>query len=260
MAASYISVPRDLTKVKSKVMFNLTKRQLICFGMAVLIGVPSFFLMKTVMKTNTAVMGMMVIMMPFFFLAMYEKNGQPLEVILNHMIQAIFKRPKIRPYKTDNYYAVTHWTDFTETIVNQYLLSLPASNRECSRKDLYQFFKFAKRKRCIFTIPITDYRTREMPRVCEALTYQEQRMLYHKIKEDGVSFPYEALLTSLCFLHAVQSMRIKEIKLSAVNVERKVIHMKDVPDIYLMPIEIVLLIEYMQMRKEFPNNESCQVF
>lgn len=39
MAASYISVPRDLTKVKSKVMFNLTKRQLICFGMAVLIGV-----------------------------------------------------------------------------------------------------------------------------------------------------------------------------------------------------------------------------
>ena len=105
MAASYISVPRDLTKVKSKVMFNLTKRQLICFGMAVLIGVPSFFLMKTVMKTNTAVMGMMVIMMPFFFLAMYEKNGQPLEVFLHHFIQATFIRPKIRPYKTDNYYA-----------------------------------------------------------------------------------------------------------------------------------------------------------
>ena len=105
MAASYISVPRDLTKVKSKVMFNLTKRQLICFGMAVLIGVPSFFLMKTVVKTNTAVMAMMVIMMPFFFLAMYEKNGQQLEIILNHMIQTVFIRPKIRPYKTDNYYA-----------------------------------------------------------------------------------------------------------------------------------------------------------
>ena len=105
MAASYISVPRDLTKVKSKVMFNLTKRQLIRFGLAALIGVPSFFLLKTVVKVNTAVMGMMVIMMPFFFLAMYEKNGQPLEVILNHMIQAVFKRPKIRPYMTDNYYA-----------------------------------------------------------------------------------------------------------------------------------------------------------
>ena len=105
MAASYISVPRDLTRVKSKVMFNLTKRQLICFGLAALIGVPSFFLLKTVVKVNTAVMGMMVIMMPLFFLAMYEKNGQPLEVILNHMMQAVFKRPKIRPYMTDNYYA-----------------------------------------------------------------------------------------------------------------------------------------------------------
>ena len=105
MAASYISVPRDLTRVKSKVMFNLTKRQLICFGLAALIGVPSFFLLKTVVKVNTAVMGMMVIMMPFFFLAMYEKNGQPLEVVLNHMVQAVFKRPKIRPYMTDNYYA-----------------------------------------------------------------------------------------------------------------------------------------------------------
>ena len=48
---------------------------------------------------------MMMVMLPFFLLARYEKNGQPLEVILNHMIQAIFKRPKIRPYKTDNYYA-----------------------------------------------------------------------------------------------------------------------------------------------------------
>ena len=105
MAASYISVPRDLTKVKSKVMFNLTKRQLICFGLAALIGVPSFFLLKTVTAVNTAVMGVMVIMMPFFFLAMYEKNGQPLEVILGHIITSVFTRPKKRPYQTDNYYA-----------------------------------------------------------------------------------------------------------------------------------------------------------
>ena len=105
MAASYISVPRDLTKVKNKVFFNLTKRQLICFGTAVLLGVPSFFFMKSAVAVTIAVMGMMVIMMPFFFLAMYERNGQPLEVILDHMVQARFKRPRIRPYKTDNRYA-----------------------------------------------------------------------------------------------------------------------------------------------------------
>ena len=105
MAASYISVPRDLTKVKSKVMFNLTKRQLICFGLAALVGVPSFFLLKLAFSISTSVMIMMVIMMPFFFLAMYEKHGQPLEVFLKHFIQANFVRPKTRPYKTDDYYA-----------------------------------------------------------------------------------------------------------------------------------------------------------
>ena len=105
MAASYISVPRDLTKVKSKVMFNLTKRQLICFGLAALVGVPSFFLLKLAFSISTSVMIMMVIMMPFFFLAIYEKHGQPLEVFLKHFIQANFVRPKTRPYKTDNYYA-----------------------------------------------------------------------------------------------------------------------------------------------------------
>ena len=105
MAASYISVPRDLTKVKSKVMFNLTKRQLICFGVAALIGVPTFFLLKSIGSTSMAAMGMMVVMMPLFFLAMYEKNGQPLEVFLGHFIEANFTRPKIRPYQTDNYYA-----------------------------------------------------------------------------------------------------------------------------------------------------------
>ena len=104
--ASYISVPRDLTKVKSKVMFNLTKRQLICFTVAALLGVPSFFLLKKIGSTSMAAMGMMVIMMPLFFLAMYERNGQPLEVILKHVIQAKFIRPKIRPYQTDNYYAI----------------------------------------------------------------------------------------------------------------------------------------------------------
>ena len=105
MAASYISVPRDLTKVKSKVMFNLTKRQLICFGVAALIGVPTFFLLKSIGSTSMAAMGMMVVMMPLFFLAMYEKNGQPLEVFMGHFIQANFTRPKVRPYQTDNYYA-----------------------------------------------------------------------------------------------------------------------------------------------------------
>ena len=43
---AYVPVPKDLTKVKTKVMFNLTKRQLVCFGSGALIGVPLFFLLR----------------------------------------------------------------------------------------------------------------------------------------------------------------------------------------------------------------------
>lgn len=71
--AAYISVPRDLTKVKSKVAFNLTKRQLICFGTAALIGVPLFFLLRDSGGNSAATLGMMAVMLPAFFLGMYEK-------------------------------------------------------------------------------------------------------------------------------------------------------------------------------------------
>lgn len=103
---AYVPVPKDLTKVKTKVMFNLTKRQLICFGGGALLGVPLFFLLKGPAGTSTAAMCMVVIMLPFFLLAMYEKNGQPLEIIIGNILRVCFLRPKVRPYQTDNFYAV----------------------------------------------------------------------------------------------------------------------------------------------------------
>ena len=35
---AYVTVPKDLTKVKTKVALNLTKRQLVCFSMAAAVG------------------------------------------------------------------------------------------------------------------------------------------------------------------------------------------------------------------------------
>ena len=104
--AAYIPVPRDLTRVKSKVLFNLTKRQLVCFGLAALVGVPFFFLVKQTGNVTLAAMCMIVIMLPFFFFAMFEKDGQPLEVIAHHFIRSKFIRPKVRPYSTNNHYTV----------------------------------------------------------------------------------------------------------------------------------------------------------
>ena len=85
---AYVPVPKDLSKIKTKVAFNLTKRQIICFAAALAMGLP------------------LVVMLPCFLLAMYEKHGQPLEVVIKNVIQTKFIRPKERPYQTENFYAV----------------------------------------------------------------------------------------------------------------------------------------------------------
>lgn len=101
---AYVTVPKDLSKIKAKVLFGLTKRQLVCFTPAVLLGVPLFFLLKGSAGNTTATLCMMMVMLPFFLFAMYEKNGQPLEVILRQTIESKFIRPKNRPYQTNNFY------------------------------------------------------------------------------------------------------------------------------------------------------------
>ena len=103
---AYVSVPKDLTKVKTKVMFNLTRRQLVCFTAGALVGVPLFLWLREPAGNSMAAMCMMLVMMPFFLLAMYEKHGQPLEKIVGNILKVAVIRPKQRPYQTNNFYAV----------------------------------------------------------------------------------------------------------------------------------------------------------
>ena len=94
----YIPVPKDLTRVKPKFLFNLTKRQLVCFGGGALVGIPLFFLLKGPLGNSSAAICMIVVMMPFFLFALYEKNGLPLEKYLLYFVQVCFIRPRQRPY------------------------------------------------------------------------------------------------------------------------------------------------------------------
>lgn len=101
---AYVSVPKDLTKVKSKVMFNLTKRQVVCLGAAAALGLPFYFLTKGHIGTSSAATGMVLIMLPAFFFAMYEKDGLPFEKLLMNMASVKLFRPAIRRYEVENLY------------------------------------------------------------------------------------------------------------------------------------------------------------
>ena len=101
----YVNVPNDLSKIKTKIAFNLTKRQLICFGIGAALGVPTYLLTRQAIGNTGALFAMLTIMLPAFLLAMYEKDGLPFEKVIRNIIRVKFTRPGIRPYRTENIYA-----------------------------------------------------------------------------------------------------------------------------------------------------------
>ena len=103
---AFVSIPKDLSTVKSKIAFGLSKRQLICFGTAAAIGIPTYIFTRGIIGNSAAALLMIGLMLPLFFLAMYEKDGQPVEIILRNYIRAKIYYPRIRPYKTENFYEI----------------------------------------------------------------------------------------------------------------------------------------------------------
>lgn len=101
---AFVSVPKDLTKVKNKVVLNLTKRQIICLTIAAAIGLPFYFLTRNIIGTSNAATGMVLLMIPAFLFAMYEKDGLPLEKILWNIITVKILNPAIRRYEIENLY------------------------------------------------------------------------------------------------------------------------------------------------------------
>ncbi|MFI3326020.1 MAG: PrgI family protein [Clostridia bacterium] len=100
----HVDIPKDINAIKTKLVFNLTKRQLICFAIALVIGLPVFFLTHSFVGTSNAVVLMMIVMFPCFLFAMFERYNQPFEKIIKQYINFTFIRPKTRPYINNNIY------------------------------------------------------------------------------------------------------------------------------------------------------------
>ena len=84
---------------------GLTKRQLICFSLGGLVGLPAYFLTRGAIGNSASVLLMIGLMMPCFLFAMFEKDGLPFEKVLRNIIRTRFLLSRVRPYKTENFYA-----------------------------------------------------------------------------------------------------------------------------------------------------------
>ena len=129
----YVPVPKDLNTVKTKVAFNLTKRQLICFSLAAAVGVPIYFLTRGILGTTGAVFLLRAAALPFFFFALYEKNGQPLEKILKNYITTKYRKPQVRPYVTNNIYSAIEKQILLEQEVDK-IVGTQKENHDFGRK------------------------------------------------------------------------------------------------------------------------------
>jgi len=86
---AYVPIPKDLNKVQTKIAFNLTKRQLIGFSLAGLIGLPVYLGMKQQLPTDAAVLVMLVV-------TLYEKDGLPFEKYFKYVYLHKFYQPAKR--------------------------------------------------------------------------------------------------------------------------------------------------------------------
>ena len=136
----FVPVPKDLTKVKTKVAFNLTKRQLVTFGLGGLVGIPAYLFTRGSIGNESAALLMIGLMLPFFAFGIYEKDGQPLEKVLKNFVNVTFLRPPGRPYRTNNgYAALMRQADFdkeAEQIENK--TAGKAGKKPAGRKKLVQ--------------------------------------------------------------------------------------------------------------------------
>ena len=130
----YVNVPNDLSKIKTKMAFNLTKRQLICFGSAAVVGIPIYLFTRSAIGNTGAMLLMIGLMLPCFLLAMYERDGLPFEKVLRNIVRASFLWPRTRPYRTENFYAPFIGTGKEEKRLEASKASKKAAPRSCKKR------------------------------------------------------------------------------------------------------------------------------
>ena len=116
---AFVPVPKDLSKVKTKVVFNLTKRQLIFFSLGAMVAIPIYLGIRKAIGNDFALMVLIVVAMPFFLLGIFEKDGIPLEKYAIYIIRQKFISPKIRIYKTENFYEYLNQNERSTTNGNR---------------------------------------------------------------------------------------------------------------------------------------------
>ena len=131
---AHVNITKDLTEVKSKVVFGLTQRQLLFFALAALVAVPTYFLTRKSLGNDIALILLIITALPFFFFALYEKNGQPPEKMLRNYIRVRFLTKHARPYRTENRLAALERQAYFDEEVKQLVSTTEKTGKQTGRR------------------------------------------------------------------------------------------------------------------------------
>ena len=99
--AHYVSIPKDLNDINEKFIMWMTKRQVLCFGIGLVLGAPVFFLTRNALGMSGAIFAMGAVAAPAILCGLYRKNGVFLEKQVKFM-REYFTMPRKRFYKSTN--------------------------------------------------------------------------------------------------------------------------------------------------------------
>lgn len=81
-----VAIPKELKHVKAKLFMGLTKRQLIGFGLAIALSVPTFILFKNI-SIDLAMFSLFLVATPIIFGTMYQKDNMKSETWLKLFLE-----------------------------------------------------------------------------------------------------------------------------------------------------------------------------
>lgn len=103
---AYINMTKDFSEVKRTISgIGLTKRQLMAFGVALALGIPTFLIFKNAFHNISAsILIMAVVIIPVCLALLYKKDGAFIETRIQYWYETHHIRNTDRPYQTDNLY------------------------------------------------------------------------------------------------------------------------------------------------------------
>lgn len=97
----FVKIPKDLSLIKQKFIFGLTKRQALCFGIGLVVGFIAFYVFNSLLGLQAGCFALGIAAAPAIFCGLYKKNGLHFEQAVKLMIE-FFRKPRERTYQSEN--------------------------------------------------------------------------------------------------------------------------------------------------------------